>query len=109
MVFPKPDSEPKNELLLPVLAFPASLPKKELFDPVLVVSPAAYPKNELPPPTPLAAPALIPAKTLEEKSETVKARTPPIFNCVAALKTFAVPVPLMLKLLLACGDVVFCT
>ena len=113
LVLPKPASEPKKELLLAVFAFPAFLPKNELFPPEAVTSPAPCPKKELLPPIPFAAPAFTPAKTFREKLETVNARLPAMLYCVVALTAFAasvppaVPSPEMLKLLEACGEVVF--
>lgn len=88
-----------------MFAFPALLPKNELFPPKPVTSPAPCPKKELLPPSPFAAPAFTPAKTFREILETVKPRLPAMLYWLAALTAFAasvppaVPSPEMLKLL----------
>jgi hypothetical protein len=73
-------------------------------------------KNEFRLPFPPAVgvidvPLPTPAKVFEFANApspfTVNTLLPPRLNCVVALSMFAVPIPLILKLLTACGEVVF--
>src|SRR5205085_10601243 len=91
--------------------FPASIPKKELLPPVVLLKPANAPKNELRMPAALALPALAPKKELPSPvlfapaptpanrlfDPALNTREPPRLNCVWASKMFAVPVPPLLK------------
>ena len=88
-----------------------------LKSPAVFDTPAPLPKKALPIPVVLAVPAPTPAKVFEfgklTSPVTVKTRLPPRLYCVVALTVFpesvppAVPLPLMLKLLDACGLAVF--
>ena len=85
---------------------PAKLPKNELSLAVALALPANAPKKELPAPVVFAAPALNPAKRLAVPG-TPNTLCPPMLYCVAALRMFAVPLPLMLKFEVVCGLVEF--
>src|SRR6266478_1653755 len=105
-VFRAPDETPKNELPMPVVFWlPASSPKNELESPVVLLNPACKPKKEFAAPV-LCVPAFNPTKRLP-KVPCASTRKPPRLNWVAASKTFAVPLPLMLKLLDDCWLVAF--
>jgi len=119
----KPAWSPKKELELPAIVdCPALLPKNELPKPVVLLFPAEVPKNELALPVVLARPLLLPKNALLlpvlfspvpaptnvlNVPAVLNTRLPPRLYCVAALRMFAVPLPLMLKLLPVCGEFVF--
>ncbi len=102
----KPAASPKKELLLLVVFLPALNPKNEFELPVVLAKPALCPKNAFALPVALLAPASFPANKLFVPA-LLKMRCPPRLNCVAASKTFAVPVPPMLKLVEDCWLVPF--
>src|ERR1035437_2841100 len=89
----------------------ASVPIIVLFPPVVFVVPAPVPKNELLLPV-FPVPVPRPVKTLRNPA-ALNTRPLQMLYCVVALTIFdesvppAVPLPLMLKLLDACGVLVF--
>src|SRR5258708_2857991 len=109
----KPASRPKKEFAPPIVLFwPAYVPKKELEIPPELPWPASVPKKEFSSPIVFERPALIPANKLF--CPVANTRRLPMSYSVVTLTTFpdnvppAVPLPLMLKLLVGCGLVVFC-
>src|SRR4029078_5801348 len=97
-----------NKELFEAVVFdrPAPLPKNELKRPVVWVWRAFFPKRALLVPVVLLDPLFTPTKVLL-KPATLSTRAPPMLYCVVALKTFALPLPLILKLLVVCALVEF--